>query len=75
MSTLNELKKIANETPNDQELGGKIRLYLNRNKTCCSDPNNLKAFEELDSGPYGWNVTGLQCGICGKITTTNIDKS
>lgn len=67
MSILNELKKIRKDCPNNKELGAKVSEFLDRHKTCCDNLKNIEDFTELDSGPYGWDVSGTKCKACGKI--------
>lgn len=72
MTTLNDIKKIIKENPNNDDLAEKIRSYAQVNKTCCDKPENIISFEDLDSYPYGWDVRGTKCKICGKIIKTDI---
>ena len=74
MSTLNDIKKLRKLYPNDMEFGSKIDIYLKANATCCDNLDNIVEFTDLNSGPYGYDVTGLKCRKCGSIIDLNIDR-
>ena len=74
MSILNELKRLRKLHPNDSEFGNVISEYLSKNKTCCDDIKNLKPYRKFDTHPYGWDINGYQCSICGELHNIKIDK-
>lgn len=77
MSELRDIKKIVLATPNDADLGAKIRQYVAEHEfihiSCCEKPNNMRIFTDEDSHPYGRRVSGTKCAECGKIISTIID--
>ena len=75
MSILNKLKQLRKEFPNDQEFGTAVTKYIQSQRTCCDNPDNIVTFEDLDSHPYGWNVSGTRCKACGKNIDFDIDRS
>ena len=67
MTTLNKLKKLRLEYPNDKEFGAEVSKYLNMHETCCDKVENRVSFEDLDTHPYGTSFAGVKCGKCGQI--------
>lgn len=74
MSTLNELKRLSKEYPNDLKFGAEVRHYLDMNKTCCDKPENLRTYEEFNTHPYGWDVVGKKCIKCGSLIDIKVDR-
>lgn len=75
MSVLNELKRLRKKHPNDQEFGAVVSGFLDSHKTCCDSIENRREFNRLNDGPYGWDVSGVECKKCGKIIDIfNIEK-
>jgi len=59
----NFLYRLTNKYPNDSELGAKIREFVNNQKWCCKDINNLDIYTDHSDNSY------LRCLKCGKLLT------
>jgi len=56
-----KLKVLVKSTPNDAELGAKVREYVNNNETCCDDVENIGTYTDNKGQVYA------QCLKCGKL--------
>jgi len=74
MSTLNDIKKLASDCPNDSDLGYEVRSYIDNHRTCCDNPDNIEGFGEQNVGHGKWDISGTKCKICGTILTSKIDR-
>lgn len=57
----NYIVKLVKETPNDMELGSKVREYVLRNNTCCIKPENKGHYYDVN------NKEWPQCKKCKKL--------
>lgn len=53
--------KLVKDTPNDQDLGAKIRAYVFNSKRCCSKKKNKSVY--IDGIGNKWP----QCKECGRL--------
>jgi hypothetical protein len=63
---LNYIKRLVKDTPNDAELGAKVRQYVSENRTCCDKKENhttkIASYTQLME-----DNEEIYCKKCGKF--------